>query len=781
MLLSRITHCLYSILIDLNPLTKQLSMSARGFLFRVLLPGFIGSLITFLVYQHDKSRSIQKSLSSNLSPEYISPESPIHPIKAKSAFLQLDSQSQKYAYYLSQAAREGSRIIYFQKSFESPALLYLILSIFEMQSIPELKPQLVSANNFTELEWNQTIAYLAGFLQNHGNFRGLSDKKFIPEIPEARFHKALSLTKFCELYEDTCERLWSEISKEIYREESVGFPEEKRVNSYYSSSLTKADGLRVQKVLDKYGVSSLNTRLLKMGDSTFTLLVASILQNSTENQPYINQTLEYENVSVTVTYGDFSPFLKEVVTNLEKAKHYANNTIQVNMLDEYIHHFLYGNIENHRKSQIHWIKDISPIVETNLGFVETYTDPLQMRAEFDGFVAIQNLQQSKILQRVVVEAPKSLSLLPWPKSFEKDTFLKPDFVSLEVLTLAMSGTPLGINIPNYDDIRQEIGFKNVNFGNCYAVIVNKTSIDFIDPADNKTMELMIKYFDDSMFAKVTLHELLGHGSGKLFQENPDGSLNFDVNQVRNPLNQEKITSWYTKGTTYYSTFGSLANPMEECRAEAIAIYLACFDEVLSVIFPGREVEFDDIRYVLWLVHFKTTIHRLESYSLNERKWGQAHAQADYVTVKHIERNSKGLFDFSWVNKEGKPYFYLKVDRSKIVSHGKEVIKDLLLRLQVYRSTANVQAAKKLFESLSHLDEKWQKVYGIVMENRKPKRIETQDGLKLSEDGKSVELVEFGETLEGVLQSWLFHNKLKSTKDDLRREWRKYKDHFKRHL
>ena len=75
-------------------------------------------------------------------------------------------------------------------------------------------------------------------------------------------------------------------------------------------------------------------------------------------------------------------------------------------------------------------------------------------------------------------------------------------------------------------------------------------------------ELLLKSSDQVFLMHVALHELLGHGVGKQFYKNEDGSFNFAKDTFINPLTKKPVESWYGPGDTWHSKFGSISASYE---------------------------------------------------------------------------------------------------------------------------------------------------------------------------------------------------------------------------
>ncbi len=99
---------------------------------------------------------------------------------------------------------------------------------------------------------------------------------------------------------------------------------------------------------------------------------------------------------------------------------------------------------------------------------------------------------------------------------------------------------------------------------------------FVSQADH---ELLEKYRVPAFEVQVGLHELLGHGSGKLLQ-NINGTLNYPAGLI-NPVTGKPVDKHYEDGETYDSKFTSLGSAYEECRAECVGLYLCGYDDVLK--------------------------------------------------------------------------------------------------------------------------------------------------------------------------------------------------------
>lgn len=86
---------------------------------------------------------------------------------------------------------------------------------------------------------------------------------------------------------------------------------------------------------------------------------------------------------------------------MTKAREHAANENQHDMISLYIEHFRTGSIDTHKDSQRKWIRDKGPVVETNMGWIEVYIDPENIRAYFEGWVAIVDKVKSEKFQKLV--------------------------------------------------------------------------------------------------------------------------------------------------------------------------------------------------------------------------------------------------------------------------------------------------------------------------------------------------------------------------------------------
>jgi dipeptidyl-peptidase-3 len=359
--------------------------------------------------------------------------------------------------------------------------------------------------------------------------------------------------------------------------------------------------------------------------------------------------------------GLYAKQLSRVIFGVEKALPYAKDK-QKKALGYLIQYFKTGDPSFFEKYNISWVGD-DPEVETILGFIETYMDARGAKGEYEGIVSFVDKKTTKLMKDIATNASHFEEKAPWEEKYKKKEFALPVANSVNVLIGVGDGGPLvnyGIDLPNAQYIREKYGSKNFLLTNeidADRKSSEKASVEEFGYSDEEK-ELDKKYGEEAGILATALHEIIGHGSGKV---SPD---------------LKKDPGDYLK--EYYST-------LEEARADLCALWHIWDDKLLKLGCMSNKkcAEAEYYNYV------RGDLTMLRSV-LTGDKLEEDHMRGHHMIVSYL-REKKKVVDV--IEKDGKVYFKIN-DLKKM----KEGIGELLSEIMRIKAEGDYQAIKNLVDT-----------------------------------------------------------------------------------
>ncbi|HKE86249.1 MAG TPA: hypothetical protein VKB50_20960 [Vicinamibacterales bacterium] len=169
---------------------------------------------------------------------------------------------------------------------------------------------------------------------------------------------------------------------------------------------------------------------------------------------------------------------------------------------------------------IAWVRDQESPVDTINGFVEVYMDPRGAKGAWEGLVWYVNEEKTKKIEALAASAQWFENHMPWDHRYRKPQVTGVTARAIEVVVeTGDSGplTPVGINLPNDQAIREQYGSKSVSLTNVADAYEHATPEELrsefawdVDEAERaRTWGALAQELTTNM------HEVIGHGSGRM--------------------------------------------------------------------------------------------------------------------------------------------------------------------------------------------------------------------------------------------------------------------------
>ena len=362
--------------------------------------------------------------------------------------------------------------------------------------------------------------------------------------------------------------------------------------------------------------------------------------------------------------GMYGEAIQKIIFWLGKAEAVAENEAQREVIRLLIDFYRTGDLKTFDTYSIAWLKDTDSKVDFVNGFIESYGDPLGMKASWESIVNFKDEEATHRTEIISQHAQWFEDHSPVSPSFKKEVVRG---VSAKVITAAMLGgdlypsSAIGINLPNSNWIRSLHGSKSVTIGNLTdaynkAAKGNGFREEFVYSQEEK--DLLEKYADITGDLHTDLHECVGHGSGKLLPGvDPDA----------------------------LKAYGST---IEEARADLFGLYYLPDEKLVELgLTPDKEA-YKAEYYAYMMNGLLTQMVRIEPGCDLE----EAHMRNRQLIARWALENGKSKNVVELVKKEGKTYVkindYLQLRR---------LFAALLSEIQRIKSEGDYEAARALVE------------------------------------------------------------------------------------
>lgn len=362
--------------------------------------------------------------------------------------------------------------------------------------------------------------------------------------------------------------------------------------------------------------------------------------------------------------GMYGEAIQKIIFWLKKAETVAENEAQREVIRLLIDFYRTGDLKTFDTYSIAWLKDTNSKVDFVNGFIESYGDPLGMKASWESIVNFKDEEATHRTEIISQHAQWFEDHSPVSPSFKKEVVRG---VSAKVITAAMLGgdlypsSAIGINLPNSNWIRSLHGSKSVTIGNLTdaynkAAKGNGFREEFVYSQEEK--DLLEKYADITGDLHTDLHECVGHGSGKLLPGvDPDA----------------------------LKAYGST---IEEARADLFGLYYLPDEKLVELgLTPDKEA-YKAEYYAYMMNGLLTQMVRIEPGCDLE----EAHMRNRQLIARWALENGKSMNVVELVKKEGKTYVKIN-DYLQL----RGLFAVLLSEIQRIKSEGDYEAARALVE------------------------------------------------------------------------------------